>query len=96
MYDYGENPNNNMPILLMTIVVLSSATANIFNKKLLTGTKVSLPQLALMVYTFALCSTFVIYIGENIKRYGNPFEVNLLTLDGLSNAEEIFSIVLFN
>jgi hypothetical protein len=40
--EWGEPENNSLPYLWMIIVVLSSAAANIFNKKFLTGTKVNI------------------------------------------------------
>lgn len=94
--DYGEVSTNLLPFLFMPIVIISSAIANIFNKKFLTGTKVSIPQFALFVYLFALPCTFVLYMIENFCRYGNLFELGLLPAAGLSRAEEVINIVLFN
>ena len=80
----------------MAIVILSSAAANIFNKKFLTGTKVSIPQFALFAYVFALGGSFVIYLCENLWRYGNPIKIELLPLENLSKAEEVINVILFN
>jgi hypothetical protein len=62
--EFGEDPNNSTPYIFMLIVIISSATANIFNKKFLTGTKLSIMQFALFSYLFALSGSFVIYFIE--------------------------------
>ncbi len=59
----------------MVIVIVSSAAANIFNKKFLTGTKVSIIMFSLVAYVVSLLGSLIlVYIEQAILyreiRYG--------------------------
>ena len=60
----GEDPNTSIPYFYMLIVIISSAAANIFNKKFLTGTKVSIMHFSLFAYLFALAGSFILFFFE--------------------------------
>lgn len=79
----------------MIIVLLSSAAANIFNKKFLTGTNCSIVQFALFAYLFALAGSMVLFLGENLVRYQTIKETPL-SLVGITKAEEVLNVILLN
>jgi len=48
----------------MITVVISSAAANIFNKKFLTGTKLNIVMFSLGAYIFAMIGSFILFFAE--------------------------------
>jgi hypothetical protein len=79
----------------MIIVVLSSAAANIFNKKFLTGTKVNIVQFSLFAYLFSLLGSIVLFFIENLIRYGT-LQYGIFPFDSIVRAEEVLNVVVFN
>jgi hypothetical protein len=53
----------------MVIVIVSSAAANIFNKKFLTGTKVSIIMFSLVAYVVSLLGSLILYLVEQAILY---------------------------
>ena len=93
--EWGEPENNTLPYLWMIIVVLSSAAANIFNKRFLTGTKVNIVQFSLFAYFFSLLGSIVLYFIENLIRYG-ALQYDMFPFDSIVRAEEVLNVVVFN
>ena len=93
VYDYGEE--DDLSTLWLFIVILSSAITNIFNKRFINQTKVSILHFGLFCYLFALIGSLVIFVGESYLRFGK-FEYPIFTLIGLNKAEEIINIIVLN
>jgi len=93
--EWGEPENNSLPYLWMIIVVLSSAAANIFNKKFLTGTKVNIVQFSLFAYMFSLLGSIFLYFIENFVRFGY-LKYDMFPFDNIVKVEEVLNIVVFN
>ena len=79
----------------MLTVIISSASANIFNKKFLTGTKVSIIQFALFAYIFALLGSLTLFITESLIRY-QTLPYSPLPIANLLKAEEVLSVIVLN
>lgn len=78
----------------MVIVVLSSAAANIFNKKFLTGTKVSIVQFSLFAYVFSLIGSLLLFFFESWIRFGS-LKYGMFPFDNVVKAEECLNVVVF-
>lgn len=79
----------------MIIVVLSSASANIFNKKFLTGTKVSIVQFALFAYLSSMIGSIILFFIENLIRFGG-LQYGMFPFENIVKAEECLNVLIFN
>jgi archaellum component FlaF (FlaF/FlaG flagellin family) len=93
--EWGEPENNRLPLLWMITVIVSTAVANIFNKRFLTGTKVSIVQFSLFAYLFSLIGSIVLFFIESLVRFGS-LQYSMFPFDNIVRAEECLNVLVFN
>jgi drug/metabolite transporter (DMT)-like permease len=93
--ELGEDPHYSIPYLFMLAVIISSAAANIFNKKFLTGTKVSIVTFSFFAYLFAAIGSFILFFIEQFVKE-RTIKYSLLPLENVLKAEEIINVLVFN
>lgn len=93
--ELGEDPHYSIPYLFMLAVIISSAAANIFNKKFLTGTKVSIVTFSFFAYLFAVIGSFILFFIEQFVKE-HTIKYSLLPLENVLKAEEIINVLVFN
>ena len=94
--DFGEDPDDSIPYLFMLTVIISSAAANIFNKKFLTGTKVSIVTFSFFAYLVAVIGSFLLFFIEQFVKAPHTIQYSLLPLENVLRAEEIINVLVFN
>lgn len=93
--EFGEDATNRWQVLYVFLVLISTAVANVINKKFLSSTKISLIQMTHYSYLVALFGSIFIFFIECFVRKGEvPYP--LLSLDGLYKAEEIINVIALN
>jgi hypothetical protein len=78
------------------IILLSTASANIINKRYLAASKLSLLQVTGCSYLVALIGSIVTFLIENKARGGKACYYCLFSYTGLSNAEEVINVIMLN
>ena len=94
--EFGEDPHYSIPYLFMLANIISAAAANIFNKKFLTGTKVSIVTFAFFAYLFACIGSFLLFFIEQFVKAPHTIQFSILPLANLMRAEEIINVLIFN